>query len=214
MCTATCVMNTRYFGANTGVDPLCVTWLPGLHVACCSKHRPVQYIPRNMHTVFVLLCFVVVILWLASEYWLIYPYPSGLLHWHCGNLTIAPVPAKQPWWIWINTSCEFIMNDCIITTKQSTTKPCAYFLGYTVCRHGGHYCDYYHSTTSLIQVLAAEELAYVVFIYGCSDLLNELQRRDYMTGHQDSSTNHGQHVSCPIRLICLLYYSCNWISMA
>ena len=26
-----------------------------------------------------------------------FPYPSGLLHWHCGNLTIAPVPAKQPW---------------------------------------------------------------------------------------------------------------------
>ena len=86
-----------------------------------------QYIPRNMHTVFALLCFVVVI------HWLIFPYPSGLLHWHCGNLTIAPVPAKQPWWIWINTSCEFIMNDCITTTKQSTTKPCAYFMGYTVC---------------------------------------------------------------------------------
>ena len=85
-----------------------------------------QYIPRNMHTVFALLCFVVVI------HWLIFPYPSGLLHWHCGNLTIVPVPAKQPWWIWINTSCEFIMNDCITTTKQSTTKPCAYFLGYTV----------------------------------------------------------------------------------
>ena len=79
-----------------------------------------------MHTVFALLCFVVVI------HWLIFPYPSGLLHWHCGNLTIAPVPAKQPWWIWINTSCEFIMNDCITTTKQCTTKPCAYFLGYTV----------------------------------------------------------------------------------
>ena len=80
-----------------------------------------------MHTVFALLCFVVVI------HWVIFPYLSGLLHWQCGNLTIAPVPAKQPWWIWINTSCEFIMNDCITTTKQSTTKPCAYFLGYTVC---------------------------------------------------------------------------------
>ena len=88
----------------------------------------VQYIPRNMHTVFALLCFVVVI------HWLIFPYPSGLLHWHCGNLTIVPVPAKQPWWIWINTSCEFIMNDCITTTKQSTTKPCVYFLEYTVLR--------------------------------------------------------------------------------
>ena len=82
-----------------------------------------------MHTVTALLCFVVVI------HWLIFPYPSGLLHWQCGNLTIAPVPAKQPWWIWINTSCEFIMNDCITITKQSTTKPCAYFLGYTVLFH-------------------------------------------------------------------------------
>ena len=84
----------------------------------------IQYIPRN--TVCALLCFVVVI------HWLIFPYPSGLLHWHWGNLTIAPVPAKQPWWIWMNASFEFIMNDCITTTKQSTTKPCAYFLGYTV----------------------------------------------------------------------------------
>ena len=93
---------------------------------CAPPYMGIQYIPRNMHTVFALLCFVVVI------HWLIFPYTSGLLHWHCGNLTIAPVPAKQPWWIWINTSCEFIMNDCITTTKQSTTKPCAYFLGYTV----------------------------------------------------------------------------------
>ena len=85
-----------------------------------------QFIPRNMHTVCALLCFLVDI------HWLIFPYPSGLHYWYCGNLTIAPVPAKQPWWICINTSCEFIMNDCITTTKQSTTKPCAYFLGYTV----------------------------------------------------------------------------------
>ena len=85
-----------------------------------------QYIPKNMHTVLALLCFVVVM------YWLIYPYPSGLLHWHCGNLTIAPVRAKQPWWIWVNATCEFVMNDYITTTKQSTTKPCINILGYTV----------------------------------------------------------------------------------
>ena len=97
-----------------------------LHMKDWYGSDVVQYIPRNMHTFFALLFFVVVI------HWLIFPYPSGLLHWHCGNLTIAPVPAKQPWWIWINTSCEFIMNDCITTTKQSTTKPYAYFLGYTV----------------------------------------------------------------------------------
>ena len=93
-----------------------------------SNAWDIQYIPTNMHTVFALLCFVVVI------HWLIFPYPSGLLHWHCGNLTIAPVPAKQPWWIWISTSCETSMNDYITTTKQSTTKPCAYFLGYTTDR--------------------------------------------------------------------------------
>ena len=86
---------------------------------------PTVYPKKYAHG-FSLLCFVVVI------HWLIFPYPSGLLHWHCGNVTIALVPAKQPWWIWINTSCEFIINDCITTTKQSTTKPCAYFLGYTV----------------------------------------------------------------------------------
>ena len=81
----------------------------------CATLIQIQYIPRNIHTVFALLCFVVVI------HWLLFPYPSDLLHWHCGNLTIAPVPAKQPWWIWINTSFEFIMNDYITTTKQGTT---------------------------------------------------------------------------------------------
>ena len=105
---------------------MCGVWRLWFMVTPSQPWANLQYIPRYMHTVFALLCFVVVI------HWLIFPYPSGLLHWHCGNLTIAPVPAKQPWWIWINTSCEVIMNDCITTTKQSTTKPCAYFLGYTV----------------------------------------------------------------------------------
>ena len=107
--------------------------------------QEIRKIPWNMHKVFALLCFVVVI------HWLIFPHPSGLLHWHCGNLKIAPVPAKQPWWIWINTSCEFIMNDCITTTKQSTTKPCAYFLGYTVSQLGLlSYCWTPFSNTRII----------------------------------------------------------------
>ena len=114
-------MHEEWSGSFVGHRP------SGICPSCCVWDGIIQYIPRNMHTVFALLCFVVVI------HWLIFPYPSGLLHWHCGNLTIAPVPTEQPWWIWINTSCEFIMNDCITTTKQSTTKPCAYFLGYTVC---------------------------------------------------------------------------------
>ena len=37
----------------------------------CTGDAYIQYIPRNMHTVFALLCFVVVI------HWLIFPYPSG-----------------------------------------------------------------------------------------------------------------------------------------
>ena len=97
-------------------------------------HTDIQYIPRNMHMVFALLCFVVVI------HWLIFQYPSSLLHWHCGNLTIAPVPAKQPWWIWINTLCEFIMNDFITTPKQSTTK--------TVCIFFGIYCSFVNPDSS------------------------------------------------------------------
>ena len=112
---------------------------PWFNPLCCGGSMwCVKYIPRNRHTVFALLCFFVVI------HWLNFPYPSRLLHWHCGNLTIASVPAKQPWWIWINTSCESIMNDCITITKQSTTKPCAYFLG-IYCRSllsgGTRWCD-------------------------------------------------------------------------
>ena len=84
-------------------------------------------ISQEICTRFLLCC---ALLWLYID-WFSHIH-QGLLHWHCGNLTIAPVPAKQPWWIWINTSCEFIINDCITTTKQSTTKQCAYFLGYTV----------------------------------------------------------------------------------
>ena len=117
----------------------------------------VQYIPRNMHTVFALLCFVMVI------HWLIFPYPSGLLHWHCGNLTIAPVPAKQPWWIWINTSYEFIMNDCITTTKQSTTKPCAYFLGYTVQYKDKH--KWWSSPTLPMYLVKQSTVSYLSWLF-------------------------------------------------
>ena len=128
-----CQMVTKFGSQNFGYQIwFCTRLIKSLLSSVSKTFNYIQYIPRNMHTVFALLCFAVVI------HWLIFPYPSGLHHWHCGNLTIAPVPAKQPWWIWINTSCEFIMNDCITTTKQSTTKPCAYFLGYTVCYFVGH----------------------------------------------------------------------------
>ena len=87
-----------------------------------------QYIPRNMHTVFALLCFVVVI------HWLIFPYPSGLLHWHCGNLTIAPVPAKQPWWIWIKYFMWINYERLHNHNKAKHNKTVCIFLGiYCTC---------------------------------------------------------------------------------
>ena len=139
-----------------------------VYIVRCRVGFVLQYIPRNMHTVFALLCFVVVI------HCLIFQYPSGLLHWHCDNLTIAPVPAKQPWWIWINTSCEFIMNDCITTTKQSTTKPCAYFLGYTVYAiptlQWKRRKFWQHSTSCVIQFWSNIHLYTLNKIYACRDI--------------------------------------------
>ena len=46
-----------------------------------------------------------------------YPYPSGLLHWHWGNHTIAPVPVKQPWGIWLK-ALHASVRCCNITTIQ------------------------------------------------------------------------------------------------
>ena len=133
-------LNLFYSNQKTGHKPLPLSaalhlfWFLGetgtngiLYLHMLAKPISIYSISQEICTRFLLCC---ALLWLYIDWF--FPYPSGLLHWHCGNLTIAPVPAKQPWWIWINTSCEFIMNDCITTTKQSTTKPCAYFLGHTV----------------------------------------------------------------------------------
>ena len=49
----------------------------------------------------------------------LYPYPSGLLHWHWGY-TIAPVPVKQPSRICVNTPYKSAMNYDLIKTKQIT----------------------------------------------------------------------------------------------
>ena len=34
----------------------------------------------------------------------LYPYPSGLLHWHLDIHKIVPVPVKYSWRIWVNIS--------------------------------------------------------------------------------------------------------------
>ena len=117
-----CMMNGNRIWLFVFLGPDCflIWYTPYVTVNVIIHSEEIQYIPRNMHTVFALLCFVVVI------HWLIFPYPSGLLHWHCGNLTIAPVPAKQPWWIWINTSREFIMHN---HSKAKHNKSVCIFLG-------------------------------------------------------------------------------------
>ena len=72
------------------------------------------------------LCFAVV--WCMS----FYPYPSGLLHSHWGNLMIAPVPVKQPWRIWQMNHMNLLRTDDIMTTKQSVLKRYTYLKGYTI----------------------------------------------------------------------------------
>ena len=88
-----------------------------------------QYIPRNMHTVFALLCFVVVI------HWLIFPYPSGLLHWHalwqsndCPSPSKATLMNMDKYFMWIHY--ERLHNH----NKAKHNK--------TVCIFLGIYCTY------------------------------------------------------------------------
>ena len=103
-----------------------------------SRHEDfhIQYTPRKMHTVFALLCFVVVI------HWLIFTISIRLTSLALWQSNDCPSASKATLMNMIYTSCEFIMNDYITTTQLSTTKPCAYFVGYTVTDHclWGHYC--------------------------------------------------------------------------
>ena len=54
------------------------------------------------------------------------PYPSGLIHWHWDNHTIAPEQVKQPWRIWVTVTHKSTEHDNITKTKQITAKTCAY----------------------------------------------------------------------------------------
>ena len=89
----------------------------------------IQYIPRIMHTAFALLCFVVVI------HWLIFPYPSGLLHWHCGpSASKATLMNMDKYFMWIHyerlhyhnkanhnkTVCIFLRIYCMMAQPPQT----------------------------------------------------------------------------------------------
>ena len=67
--------------------------------AACPQTSPKCYSTSQDVCIWFALCCV--LLWFATGK--IFPYPSGLLHWHWGNHTIAPAPVKQPWGIWVHT---------------------------------------------------------------------------------------------------------------
>ena len=75
-------------------------------------------------------CGYMVIWWVsAGLLWSFYPYSSGLLHWHWGNHTIAPVPVKQPWKIWVNESHQPATNSN--HSQSMHKKTCACLTRYT-----------------------------------------------------------------------------------
>ena len=51
---------------------------------------------------------------------------SGLLHWHWGNHTIAPVWVKRSWRTWVNKSQESTEANIVTNTKYNTTKSYAF----------------------------------------------------------------------------------------
>ena len=104
---------------------------------------------------FHLFCFDVAARLLLANWFMssIYPYHSGLLYWHWGNLMIAPVPVKLSWMIWV---------------KSTTTKPqcnrakhqsCAYLLTYNACLQ---YCFTlscfgYHEMLLVIYIICVDQ---------------------------------------------------------
>ena len=65
-------------------------------------------------------CYVMILL--GSRTNPIHPHSSWLPHSHWRNRTVAPMPVKQPWRIWINVWHEATGNDNITTHKKRTTK--------------------------------------------------------------------------------------------
>ena len=103
-----------------------------------KKKKPSQKTLEFLHKISI--CFVltiVVILRVPCGFkWSIYPYPSGLLHWHWGNHMIASVPVKWPWrigvksigterhpktcnevwtvWIFLGMYCAWFIQGCVL----------------------------------------------------------------------------------------------------
>ena len=79
-----------------------------------SRAAQVQCGPWKMHRV----CYCITVFsWIL---WFVDPNPSGLHHWHWGNLVIAPVPVKPSWRIWVKfvCNCEYQANTGTMETMK------------------------------------------------------------------------------------------------
>ena len=89
----------------------------------------VQYIPRNMHTVFALWFYI----FFVVIHWLISPYPSGLLH--CPSASKATLMNMDKYFMWIHYKRLHNHN------KAKHNKTVCIFLGiYCICvNEAGHH---------------------------------------------------------------------------
>ena len=103
---------------------------PSTHPVNIWQCGDLQYISQNIRTTS---CALFSCGYIGSRFvWSIYPYYSGLLHWHWGNHTIAPVPMKQPWRVWVNKCNGFTQKYCVTTVKQRTPQLCVYYMRYSL----------------------------------------------------------------------------------
>ena len=72
---------------------------------------------------------------LCSSIEWVYLYSSGLLHCHRDNFTIASNAREETLNNVENKAWELLRLHIVTTTKQSTGKPCAYFMGFTDIPH-------------------------------------------------------------------------------
>ena len=72
------------------------------------------------------------------------------------------------------------MNDCITTTKQSTTKPCAYFLGYTVYNYwwGKHLLYWLTDGICTVTFPTPYPKSSNLLQYDTSNVINEIPKHD------------------------------------
>ena len=99
-----------------------ILWSQWRYFVSCTTFSILWYIPR-----IALSCFIVFCCHLVRG---VYPYHSGLPHWHWGKSYDCPMLVKQPWRIWIKLII-WIKRSQWYNHNKSPTKACVYFVGYT-----------------------------------------------------------------------------------